>query len=88
MEHLSAGMLGEQMTTPRTTKNSKLEHGVEGPLTATQPFEKLFSKPDLDGGPNGLRPPRKPSIEVGGEAPNLNYRRRGIIKGQDKLKND
>ena len=42
-----------------------------GPLAGTQPIEKFFSKPDF-WGPDGLLPPGKPSIEVGGAAPDLN----------------
>ncbi len=36
---------------------------IGGPLAGTQPFEKLFSKPDF-GDPNGLFPLGSPSIEV------------------------
>jgi hypothetical protein len=41
-----------------------------GPLAATQPSDKFFSKPKF-WGPNCVFPPRNPSIEVGGEAPHL-----------------
>ncbi len=36
---------------------------IEGPLAATQPFEKLFSKPYF-AGPNSFFPPGNPSFQV------------------------
>ncbi len=39
------------------------------PLTATQPIQQFFSRPDFWGGPSDFFPPGNPSVEVGGEAP-------------------